>query len=95
MTINISGYTFEGKFSSTSSLNDKSGVYVILNSNDKVIDVGESQGVQTRVENHSRESCWKRETTSIYYAAYYTNESNREDVADKIRRAHNPPCGDR
>ena len=52
-------YTAEGPYTSTESLEDRSGVYIILTrakSTDKwtVIDVGESHELKTRVENHDR-----------------------------------------
>ena len=68
-------YNFEGPYSYTSSLKDKSGVYAILcerNGNLDLIDVGESSEVRARVENHDRKDCWERNCNGIIkYTAYY------------------------
>ncbi len=96
MGIPISGYEFDGPFDNTSSLKDKSGVYVILTSdNRKVVDVGESGKVKTRVENHDREACWKNNRGTRVAVLYVDGESARKAIADKVRKQYNPPCGDR
>lgn len=101
MSITISGYTFEGPFKTTTSLQNRSGVYAILdyrsNGQYYVTDVGESANVRDRVENHDRAACWKRHTQgTLYYAAYYTpslQQPGRREVEQKIRTEYNPPCG--
>jgi hypothetical protein len=104
MTITLAGYEFSGPFSSTSSLEDRGGVYAILtptSSNQyKVLDVGESATVKTRVENHDRKPCWQRNanTGGVYYAAYYTpgmQDTDRQAIEQKIREKYDPPCGKR
>ncbi len=101
MSIRICDYDFEGPYSYTSSLENKAGVYVVLDklSNGKynVVDVGESSDVRDRVENHDRAECWKKHATTIQYAAYYTpgwTQDQRRSLEKKIRDAHDPPCGD-
>lgn len=99
MSIEIVGYDFEGPYLYTSSLSNRSGVYVILtptsNSNYKVLDVGESAHVKTRVETHNRTTCWNRNANNggIRYAAYYTGEAQRMSIERKIRDQYDPPCG--
>ncbi len=102
MSIEISGYKFDGPYGSTSSLEDRSGVYSILTPTDsthyKVIDVGESATVKTRVENHNRESCWRRNTNSggLRYAVHYTprlQQAGRRAIEQEIRQRYHPPCG--
>ena len=102
MTIELSGYKFSGPYGSTSSLEDRSGVYAILTPTSathyKVIDVGESATVKTRVENHDRKPCWRRHANSgrISYAVYYTprlQQTGRKEIEQKIRKQYNPPCG--
>ena len=103
MSIEIAGYRFEGPYESTSDLENRSGVYSILtptgNSRYKIIDVGESATVRTRVEGHDRKSCWRRNANNgqIRYAAYYTpglQQAGRKKIEQKIREQYNPPCGD-
>ncbi len=102
MSITLAGYKFNGPFKSTSSLEDKSGVYAILTptnaSRYKVVDVGESATVKSRVENHDRKSCWQRNASSgrLYYAVHYTpglHQAGRKTIEQKVRQQYNPPCG--
>ena len=99
MSIQIGKYNFEGSYTSPSSLRNISGVYAILG--DKggkkyVADIGESQEVRDRVENHDREPCWKRQGYSkIMYAAHYCNESERMRIEKELRAKYTPPCGKR
>lgn len=104
MTITISGYEFAGPYNSTSSLEDRGGVYAILGQNAAnkytLIDVGESATVKTRVENHDRKPCWQRNSNGrgLYYTVHYTDgaqQAGRQAIEQKIRQEHNPPCGSR
>ena len=100
MTINIINYTFDGPFSSVNDLKNQSGVYVILGNhgsgNWKVVDVGESSDVKTRVSNHDRADCWKQQGYSnLTVAALYTNEARRMEIESQLRRHFKPPCGER
>lgn len=103
MTITIAGYSFNGPFSSSSSLEDRSGVYAILckkdNENYSLVDVGESATVKSRVETHERKPCWSRNCNStLNVAVLYTphlHQSGRIEIEQKIRAKYNIPCGDR
>lgn len=103
MTITIAGYTFEGPYSSTSSLEDRSGVYAILcrkNSEQyTLVDVGESATVRTRVDNHDRKSCWIRNcNSSLAVAVLYTphlQQPGRMEIEQEIRTRLRLPCGAR
>ncbi|MGE4296476.1 MAG: hypothetical protein AB7E47_00485 [Desulfovibrionaceae bacterium] len=97
-------YTAEGPYTSTESLEDRSGVYIILTrakSTDKwtVIDVGESHELKTRVENHDRGDCWKRHSKgTIGCAPYYTpnkQQPGRKEIEQEIRDEYGPVCGER
>ena len=98
--IKISQYDFQGPFSSTDKLENSSGVYVILgrngNGNWNIVDVGESEDVKTRVQNHDRKSCWKgRNYSSLSVAAYYTDTLSRMMIEREVRDNYDPPCGER
>lgn len=102
MSIDIGRYTFDGPYTNTNSLEDRSGVYAILCSSDQnysLIDVGESATVKTRVESHDRKDCWTRycyKTLSV--AVYYTphlQQTGRMEIEQEIRKEFNPPCGQR
>ncbi len=100
MSIKVGRYNFEGPYSSTSSLQDKSGVYVILCENDSSywpIDCGESATVKSRVDNHDRKNCWNRNCNgSLKVAVLYTpniQSAGRITIEQEIRRDYNFPCG--
>lgn len=101
--IRISGYDFEGPYTSTADLRHASGVYVILDRRSdgkwSVIDVGESGDVRTRIENHDRKSCWERHRQgTLGVAVLYTpgwSADQRRALESKVRQEFNPPCGER
>jgi len=97
-----SKYNFEGPYPDTSLLEDRSGVYAILcNVGDKLylVDVGESSEVKSRVENHERKDCWKKNCNgTIKYAAYYIEygkKPSRAEVEQDIRNNYSIPCGEK
>lgn len=100
MAIQIGKYNFDGPFRDPASLRDQSGVYAVLAGTGanswKVVDIGESAQVQTRVSNHDRADCWQRNRgTGLTYAACYCNERDRMRIEQELRSHYNPPCGDR
>jgi len=102
MSITVGNYTFEGPYTDTSRLQDRSGVYAIHCYRDNayyLIDVGESTQVKSRVDDHDRKDCWQRNcsgtlTVSVYYTPNLQS-SGRIAVEQEIRRKYNPPCGER
>ena len=57
--MNIVGYKFKGPYSHTAGFKQTFGcVYVILNSNNNVVDVGQTSDVNERMQNHERKGCW-------------------------------------
>lgn len=103
MSINISGYDFEGPYTDTDDIENKSGVYAILNKVEgnkyKVIDIGESKEVKNRLDTHDRYDCWVLNCNlTIYYAVYYTPNkqgAGRRAVEKELRDQFQPPCGER
>lgn len=100
MTITIGGYTFLGPWATTSILYEEPGVYVILcktNESYTVLDVGESENIKERVQNHERKDCWKRHCSgNITYAEIKEpDEDKRRAIEKTIREKINPPCGER
>ena len=100
MGITIDKYSFDGPYSSADLLEDRSGVYAIMCEREEkyyLIDVGESHGVKSRVENHERKDCWERECTgTLVYAVYYTpnlQQPGRMEIEQEIRDRYAPPCG--
>lgn len=102
MSITVCGYEFDGPYSSTDSLEDRSGVYAILcyaNSRYSTLDVGESAEVKSRVENHDRKDCWRKHCAgTIAYAVRYTpglQQPGRKEIEEDIRNRCYIPCGER
>lgn len=102
MSIKIGRYMFQGPYNSSDSLEDKSGVYVILcstNSSYESIDCGESAAVKSRVESHERKSCWNRNcNATLKVAVLYTpnlQSAGRMAIEQEIRGAYRFPCGSR
>lgn len=98
MTINIGNYTFDGAHASPTQLADRSGVYAVLGSSInglKVVDIGESGWIRTRVQAHDRAPAWARQGLPLSYAALYCDEGSRMRIERELRARFNPPCGDR
>ena len=100
MSINVGRYTFEGPYTITDKLEDRSGVYAIHCYKDNkyyLIDVGESASVKTRVENHDRKNCWERNCSgTLAVSVYYTpnlQQVGRIQIEQEIRTQYDPPCG--
>ncbi len=98
MAIPIGGYIFDGPFPSPDSLQSRSGVYAILdplgNGRWKVLDIGESGDLWTRVKSHDREECWNRQTSSRWQvAAFYCDAPTRMRVEKELRDRYKLPCG--
>lgn len=100
MSLNVSGYVFEGPYTTTGHLLDKSGVYLIVCQNNGKyypVDVGESATVKSRVEDHERKGCWERNCSStLAVAVLYTphlQQAGRQEVEQKIRNQFAFPCG--
>jgi hypothetical protein len=102
MAISVGNYSFEGPYASTNSLENKSGVYLILchfNSKYYLIDVGESATVKTRIENHDRSNCWQKNCKGkLIIAVHYTpnkQKAGRIQIEQELRQRYNAKCGNR
>lgn len=100
ITVGGKEYVFNGPYSQTADLKSDSGTYVVTtkkkSGDHKIIDVGESANVKSRVENHDRADCWANEQKNgLFYSGYYCDETSRMKLGDDIRNAFSPPCGER
>ncbi|MCA8835315.1 MAG: hypothetical protein K8953_09550 [Proteobacteria bacterium] len=96
MGVLISGYEFKGVYTSSSKLENKSGVYAILKETSKdnyqIIYVGESGKVKSRIEdNHERLNCWKKNNFT-HFAVFYALKDERLAIESEIRKEYNPTC---
>lgn len=94
----VANYSFDGPYTNRNSLRDVAGVYMVLNGtqNANVLDVGESQNIRTRLNDHEREPCWIRNNTrGLNYMAHYmpgSTQAQRRAVESAIRRQYPPRC---
>jgi hypothetical protein len=91
---------------SEADFSDFAAIYVILcvsvGGKWKVLDVGQSREVGTRINSHDRENCWNQncQSGSIWVCLYktpstsYTKEQ-RSVLEKEIRDFYNPVCGKR
>jgi len=101
MSLTVEKYTFEGPYTSANSLEERSGVYLIVcknGGNYNPVDVGESAQVKSRVENHDRGPCWKKSCFStLMVAVLYTpnlQQAGRRRIEKEIRNMYDFPCGE-
>lgn len=96
------GYKFNGPYVSPATLAPEAGVYAIwckTNLRWHILDVGQSEDVRDRCQNHDRTDCWedKCQVGNLRYSAHYmpdSSETNRIRVEQDIRSRANPPCGE-
>ncbi|TSC87298.1 MAG: hypothetical protein G01um101416_512 [Microgenomates group bacterium Gr01-1014_16] len=97
MTTNIAGYQLETGYPLSTAFNDVAGVYAIY-TNERWLDVGETDQLGTRISGHERRSCWQRNANSqtIYVAIYReANQQIRLHIESYLRLQLNPMCGDK
>ena len=94
----IEGYKFSGPYYHTRRFNRDFGcVYVILNPRNQIVDVGETEDINSRIINHERKMCWYQNNvneTGLY--VYVSEDQNFRRLLEKlIRTKYKPLCGDR
>lgn len=97
MSITIQGYSFTGPYFHTRKFNtDFACVYVIINNNNQIVDVGQTDNINSRIINHERKTCWYQHGCSdsgLY--VYISQDQNFRSLLERlIRIAHTPPCGE-
>ncbi|MFA5197416.1 MAG: hypothetical protein WC437_03235 [Patescibacteria group bacterium] len=98
MAINIEGYQFQGPFYHTRKFSRAFGcVYMIVNTRNQVVDVGETADVNSRLINHERKQCWYKNgaTDGGLYILVNNNQNFRLLLEKLIRDKYRPLCGDR
>lgn len=101
MPITLGQYNFDGPFTSTNQVLNRSGVYAMLTRSNSlqsytVIDIGESGDLRSRLDNHDRSACWTRnDLGQLSVAVLYCDERTRMAVETALRAHYRPVCGDR
>jgi hypothetical protein len=104
--LKIGGKTFVCVKLSEANFTDIAAVYVILcvdeNGQWTVLDIGQSGQVGSRIDDHDRKDCWRRNCASnnIWVCVYsmplpQNTKQDREKIEAMLRSQYNPPCGKR
>ena len=99
MTIKIGDYNFAGPFDSTESIEDKSGIYAIINYKEGkyyLLDVGESAQMKKTIEEQNKEEWKTHSENTIMYSVRYTpdlKEAERKEIKAKISAKYIPTYG--
>ena len=97
-TLSVSGYTFSGPYDPNKGFtNVIAAVYVIVDDQARVIDVGQTDDLNNRFPNHPRQNCWNYYKTGniSLYILKVGSEQVRRGIESKIRAELNPPCGEK
>ena len=92
----ISGMIFDGPYDHTLPFNvDFECVYCIINSNNYIVDVGETESINGRMPSHERKSGWaiNGATNKSLYILKEPSQKKRLDLEAKIRDFYKPVCG--
>lgn len=94
----ILGVRFESYPLESTNFNDVPGVYVISTSQ-KWIDVGQTDKLASRLANHERKPCWKRNSNNLTLWVNFKridSEQERLDLEAKLRQNLKPApiCGE-
>lgn len=96
--ITIGRYQFESNYLLNSTkFNDATCVYVI-STNQKLLDVDETDQLGTRLSNHGRKDSWHTYVNGlpIYVSVHQeTNQQAKLSIKPFLRSGLNPACGDR
>ena len=90
MTVKIGDYDFDGPFSSTDSIENKSGLYAILHYKEGkyyLLDIGESSRIKKEIEDRDRKEWEKSSNGVIEYSVIYTPKlwkDDRKEIETKI-----------
>lgn len=93
--MNIKGYNFQGPYNLATSFKNIGGIYVITDSNNSPIDVGQTNDFKSRIPSHERQDCWKRNAKGSIsiYALVETLEQSRLQIESDIRHGFKFTCG--
>lgn len=96
MAINIEGFIFSGPYYHTRKfIRDFGCVYVLINGLNQIVDVGETDSINSRIITHERKTCWIRNgcgNTGLYVCI--SPDRNFRQLLEKLIRArYKPICG--
>lgn len=96
--MNIAGANFSGPYYHTRKFNeDFACVYALINGNNQVVDVGQTDSINSRILDHERKTCWERHGCGelSLYVHISGDVSYRLLLERLVRITYNPQCGQR
>ncbi len=97
MSISMFGYDFDGPMMDLGLLKNEPGVFLIICQEKTImtiLDVGEAEHVQDRIQNHERRNNWiKSCRNQLNFAVLYTNgrsELERKELEHRLRTKVKP-----
>lgn len=93
-TATVEGNIYDGPWSiSNTTFNEVAGVYLIVDTNGAIVDVGETENLKGRIPNHERATCWSRNGGVNLWFHHELNQALRLIKEKHIRDKFNPVCG--
>ena len=93
-TTTVEGSIYDGPYQINNTLfNEVAGVYLIVDINGSIIDVGETENLKDRIPSHERSLCWNRQGGVNLWFHHEPNQSQRLYKEKHIRDTFQPVCG--
>lgn len=92
----VLNHQFQGPYNHNSGFQRDFGcVYILVNANGQLVDVGQTESVNDRLPNHDRKQCCLRNgcPDRQLYVHLSENEQYRLQLESAIRNAYAPACG--
>lgn len=96
--MNLNGYQFAGPYNVDLGFKrDFGAVYAIVDDTPKILDIGQTQSINDRVQYHDRRPCWDRNKVGALHLYIYENssEQTRLQLENSLREIYKPTCGDK
>jgi hypothetical protein len=95
--MNIFGYKFKGPYEIGDEVIDRPSVYIIVNSNDRIVDVDQTGSSGVKLSDHERKSCWDENEGTRFFVAWMPTdeyeERDRKMLVNQIKETINfIPC---
>lgn len=90
----VEGNTYNGPWAISNNIfNEVAGVYLIVDTNGTIVDVGETENLKGLIPNHERSACWSRNAGFNLWFHHETNQAMRLAKEKRIRNAFQSVCG--
>lgn len=93
MAIDINGFTFTGPYHIDENFRAVAGVYVLVDLANRVIDVGETSDLGSRIAGHERRPCWTLQNAAYVLFHAEAVQEKRLRLEKFLRLQYTPTCG--